>query len=78
MEFPTRSAEAENPIDGSIHKPYEMIRLLTRNEGLKSFTERLRYARKLSQRSEQPLTWDHFVEAHTRIHDNAIPPKQWN
>ena len=78
MEYPKRSDEAECRIDGSIHRPFEIIKNLTRDYGLKSFTERLRYARTLSRQKEETTSWNHFLEAHFMIQDNAIAPQAWN
>ena len=48
--------------------PRTLLRTLAKRDGLKSITERIRYARRLaSKRNAESLTWEHFVEAHLII-----------
>jgi hypothetical protein len=58
-------------------QPYEIIRAQARDYGLKSITERLRYARKLATRAGEPVNWTHFVDAHLRIEKNAQAEGEW-
>jgi len=55
-------------------RPWDILRLLARDEGLKALTERIRYARKFASKSRQPLNWKHFVQAHLTIAANAVDP----
>jgi DNA transposition AAA+ family ATPase len=59
-------------------EPYEILRQLAREEGLKSITERLRYARRLGGRSgSKTISWEHFVEAHLTIQKQAVQEGEW-
>lgn len=66
LEFPDRKdVVTVKDID---EKPYEVLRQLAKNHGLKAITERLRYSRKLAARKgDKKLAWEHFVEAHLII-----------
>lgn len=57
--------------------PYKILRQLAKEEGLKSITERLRYANKLAKRAGEKVGWEHFLEAHLRIGDNATQIGYW-
>lgn len=54
-------------------KVAEMLRQVSKAEGLKAVTERLRYGRKLASRANEKLEWRHVVDAHFRISDQAKP-----
>lgn len=56
-------------------QPHEILRKLSREEGLKSITERIRYGRLLSNKTGEPLSWVHFTQAHLIIEINAKAPK---
>ncbi len=58
-------------------KPYEILRQLAKREGLKSITERLRYARKLAGKQNVKVSWHNFVDAHVRIEKASIAEEEW-
>jgi DNA transposition AAA+ family ATPase len=58
--------------------PYKVLRQLAKEEGLKSITERLRYANKLAKRAGEKVAWEHFLEAHLRIQDNQRQEGIWD
>lgn len=55
-------------------KPFEIIRHLAKDEGLKAITERIRYARKFALKEGGKLNWKHFTQAHLTIAANASAP----
>ena len=61
-----------------IEHPYDILRQLAKNQGLKSITERLRYARKVANKASVGLTWDSFIQAHLTIESQATPEPDWN
>ena len=64
-------------IGESSYCPYEVLRDLAKNEGLKAITERLRYGRKLATRSGTKLTWKHVIDAHNRIAKQSTQEGEW-
>jgi hypothetical protein len=56
-------------------QPHEIIRKLSREEGLKSITERIRYGRLLADKASEQLAWKHFTHAHLIIENNSRLPK---
>jgi DNA transposition AAA+ family ATPase len=52
--------------------PYEMLKQLAVEQGLKAIVERLRYGVKLA--GDDALTWEHVVKAHLIIAKNAEAP----
>jgi DNA transposition AAA+ family ATPase len=58
-------------------RPYEILRQIGKEEGLKSITERLRYAQKFANKANQKLAWDHFVRAHLTIKQNTVSVNDW-
>jgi hypothetical protein len=76
LDFPKQDMTAE--VQGMVEKPYDVVRQLAKNQGLKAITERLRYGRKLSQRKSTKLGWQHFIEAHLMIASSAEENKGWN
>jgi DNA transposition AAA+ family ATPase len=73
LTWPTRRFTVE--IAGIKDQPHEILRKLSREEGLKSITERIRYGRLLADKTGEPLAWKHFVHAHLIIENNARSPK---
>lgn len=71
LDFPDRKLTVE--VKGVEDNPYEVLRLLSKREGLKSITERLRYARKLCSKAGDDLAWEHFIQAHLIIESQAQP-----
>lgn len=55
-------------------QPYEFLREVSRKEGLKAITERLRYGLKIARKAETPITWEHVTKAHVIIATAAIQP----
>jgi hypothetical protein len=76
LEFPARTMEVE--LRGIVEKPYEVLRQLAKNQGLKSVTERLRYATKLASRRGGKVSWQTFVEAHLTIAAASEQNKGWD
>jgi DNA transposition AAA+ family ATPase len=59
-------------------KPFEILKQLAAEEGLKAMTERIRYGRKFAAKANEPLNWKHFTQAHLTIAANAAePPDDW-
>lgn len=74
LEMPARAdtvtvRTGHTPITES---PYEMLRQLAAEQGLKAIVERLRYGTKLAD--GQDLAWEHVVKAHLLIQKNATAP----
>ena len=59
-------------------RPYELLKQIGREEGLKSICERLRYGQKFANKAGEKLTWDHVVRAHLTIKKNAMPDNDWD
>lgn len=63
-------------VDGQ--RPWQVIATLAQQSGLKGITERLRYALKFAGRAAVPVTWSHFIQAHSTVHANiAAPENDW-
>jgi len=77
--FPERDLEAAVRVRKKtiVEKPYDIIRQLAKRDGLKAITERIRYGRKLANKKEGKIAWEHFVDAHLRIEKNAQAPEEW-
>lgn len=75
LPFPT--ADLSVTVNRFTDKPYEVIRQLAKTEGLKSITERIRYGRKLANKSGDKLTWSHVMDAHARIAKQAEQEGEW-
>jgi len=58
-------------------QPYDILKQLGREEGLKAITERLRYATRLARKADEPLGWNHFVRAHHTIRQNSVATNDW-
>lgn len=67
----TFETPGQSPIE---EKPFEILKQLAKEEGLKAMTERIRYARKFATKAGEPLTWRHFTQAHLTIASNAAEP----
>lgn len=75
LEFP---AASEQITVGTItEKPYEVLRQVAKTEGLKAITERLRYGRKLANKSSEKLTWKHVISAHLMISKQSQQEGEW-
>ncbi len=75
LEFP--QAKMEVSVQDVTEKPYEILRILTKHHGLKSVTERLRYAKKLAAKEGKKLSWHHFVDAHLTIGEEENEEREW-
>jgi DNA transposition AAA+ family ATPase len=58
-------------------QPYEMLRQVGRNEGLKAITERIRYGQKLAGKAREPLGWEHVVRAHFIVKQASETLNDW-
>jgi hypothetical protein len=54
--------------------PFKMLEELSRENGLKAITERLRYGSKFAADAAAELEWEHVVKAHVTIAKNATAP----
>ncbi|HZZ20288.1 MAG TPA: ATP-binding protein [Opitutaceae bacterium] len=59
-------------------RPYEILKQIGKEQGLKAITERLRYAQKFAKKAQTKLTWEHFVRAHLTIKQNSIAESDWS
>jgi DNA transposition AAA+ family ATPase len=75
LAFP--AAKLVVDVQGIEDKPYSLLRQLAKNDGLLAITERLRYARKIAAKREEPLAWEHFVEAHLTVEQEAEIETGW-
>jgi hypothetical protein len=76
LEFPDRREEVQA---GAVReRPYEVVRQLAKQEGLKSICERLRYAAMLAGKDGRELSWEHFVRAHLTILSGQQPEPDWD
>ena len=76
LEFPSKALTVT--VAGVVEQPYEILRQQARANGLKAITERIRYARKLSDKAHaRNVTWHHFVEAHLIIEKQAQQEGEW-
>lgn len=55
-------------------KPWEIMRSLAVESGLKAICERIRYGRKFAKKDREPLGWKHWVHAHLTIESAAAEP----
>lgn len=77
LDMPKKSMKVE--VQGIGEKPYELLRQLGKQSGLKAITERIRYAKKLAERDKRELpTWEDFVRAHYTVEANSNAENDWN
>jgi DNA transposition AAA+ family ATPase len=69
LEWPDKAAAVQ--IGKRSEVILEMLRQVSKAEGLKAVTERIRYGRKLATRAGEKLDWRHVVRAHLMIVDQA-------
>lgn len=77
LDWPEKLLKFEFDLGGGqkiIEKPWEILRQLSKEEGLKAITERIRYARKFATKERRKLDWKHFTQAHLTIASNATAP----
>ncbi len=81
LELPDKKVTVSVVVGGVTfnESPYEMIRQIGRDDGLKAITERLRYGQKIMNKAKaKALAWDHVVRAHFIIRQNAVAVNDWN
>ena len=79
LYFPEKGLTVDVPC-GRAHiteQPYEILRQLAKNAGLKAITERIRYARKLAHKTGEKISWLYFCDAHLRIEKQAVQEEEW-
>jgi len=75
LNFP---AATEQITVGTVtERPYEVLRHIAKTEGLKAITERLRYGRKLANKTGDKLAWKHVLSAHLLISKQAQQEGEW-
>lgn len=77
LDWPDKNLSFEFSISEGVRiveKPWEILRQLGKEEGLKAITERIRYARKFASKERSKLNWKHFTQAHLTIASNATAP----
>ncbi|MFT3989959.1 MAG: hypothetical protein QM680_00980 [Luteolibacter sp.] len=74
LEWPSKSLAFEFPGLRAPEKPIEILRGLSRDQGLKAMTERIRYAQKFARKAGEKIDWRHFVQAHLTIESNSVAP----
>lgn len=57
--------------------PFDLLKQIGREEGLKAITERLRYAGRFAKKDNSRLDWSHFVRAHHTIAANSVSSNDW-
>jgi DNA transposition AAA+ family ATPase len=79
LEMPDRDDRVTVTVNGTAitERPYEMLRQIGKEEGLKAISERLRYGQKLANKARAKLTWEHVVRAHFIIKQAAQPQNDW-
>lgn len=75
LEFPDRKLIVT--VQGVNEKPYEILRQLGKEEGLKAICERLRYAARLAAAENEVTSWRTFVEAHLHILSGRSIQNDW-
>ena len=81
VEFPAKKKTLSIVVDGEhINEiPFDLLRQLAKDHGIKAITERLRYAEKIAAKARTFTTMAHFVEAHVRIQSNgAVDNSDWD
>jgi DNA transposition AAA+ family ATPase len=67
-------AKATITVGSHTEQPRALLKQLANQHGLKSITERLRYARRLAAKAGQRLCWAQFIRADQLIRASSIPP----
>jgi len=80
LEFPSQGTRIAVMVGGvgCVEDPYEMLRQVGKEEGLKAICERIRYGEKFAKKEKAALAWKHVVRAHFTIQRNAEPGNDWN
>ncbi|MEO5914826.1 MAG: AAA family ATPase [Luteolibacter sp.] len=74
LDWPAKTLQFDFPGLKAPEKPYEILRMLAKDHGLKAMTERIRYGRKFAVHAKEPLNWKHWTQAHLTIESNAAEP----
>ena len=79
LEFPARGESLTVRVGGQpiTDSPYEILKQVGREEGLKAITERLRYAGRFAKKASEPLSWAHFIRAHHTIRSSSVATNDW-
>lgn len=79
LDFPAKGESVTVRVGGApiTDQPFDILKQIGREEGLKAITERLRYATKIANRAKETLTWAHFVRAHHTIRQNSVAGNDW-
>lgn len=76
LELPSKDLVYDFPVKNgkSIEeKPYEVLRMLAKRDGLEAICERFRYGKKLAAKDKGArFSWYYFTDAHLKIEKNAI------
>lgn len=75
LDFPKANLSID--VQGVKDKPYDVLRFLAKEGGLKAITERLRYGRKLAAKEGRRLSWYQFLEAHLTIETESTAKDDW-
>jgi hypothetical protein len=78
LSFSFPSTDRQDRPTEIVERPYDLLRQLAKEQGLKSITERLRYAKKIANKSREQVNWRHFVDAHLRIAREAQQEGEWH
>ena len=80
LELPDKALVVTARVGGQVvaERPYELLKQIGREEGLKSICERLRYGQKFATKAGEKITWEHVVRAHLTIKKNAMPDNDWD
>lgn len=77
LSWPAKTLQCE--AYGQTYRPATILHDLAKQAGLKSITERLRYALKLAARNTESITWHHLCQAQALVATNdSIPTDDWN
>lgn len=75
LDMPKPTDEVE--VSGIKDRPLDLLRQLAKRDGLKSITERIRYARKIAAKTDKPLSWELITQAHLIIASQADGNGAW-
>lgn len=80
LEFPDKALKVTCTINKKplVDQPYEILRQVGKDEGLKAICERVRYGQKLSAKAKEKFRWEFFVKAHLLIRANSEATPDWN
>lgn len=76
LRFPERGQTVR--VGRVVESPYEVLRQLAKQQGLKAVTERLRYAEKLAGKNKAKVRMEDFIDAHLRIEKQWVQEGEWD